>query len=57
MENQGANISKCNNDRQWSVYCFKVKVCQIQVLHSYRNDDGNKKFEKMENRLKWNTVT
>ena len=35
----------CDNDRQWSVYCFKIKVCQIQVLHGYRNYDGNK-FEK-----------
>jgi len=27
--NQGANISKCDNDRQWSIYCFKIPVCFV----------------------------
>jgi hypothetical protein len=46
IENQGANVSKCNNDGRWSVYCFMIQVCQIQVLHSYKNCNDNYKFEK-----------
>ena len=50
--NQGTNISKCNNDRQWSVYCFKIKGCQIQVLYNCRICDGNNTFVKIKNPLK-----
>jgi len=46
MENQGATIYKCDGDRQWSIYRFKIHVCQIQVLHSYRNYGGNDKLKK-----------
>ena len=46
MENQGVKISKCDNDGQWSVYCFMIQVCPIKVLHSYKNNDDNYKFEK-----------
>jgi len=56
MENQGATIYKCDCDRQWSIYCFKIHVCPIQVLHSYRNYDGNDKLKKTIG-SKWNTFT
>jgi hypothetical protein len=57
MENQGANTSKCDDDRLLSIYCIKIKVCPIQVVHSYRNYDGNNKFEKNKNKKSAQNVT
>jgi hypothetical protein len=48
-ENEGAKISKCNNDGQWLVYCFITQVYQIPILYSYKIYDDVCKFEKVEN--------